>query len=129
MSDNNVNLVDTLSEAERRVYDLLFTGATNDELAATLCLSKATIKFHLANIYNKLGVSNRAGAISYGVALGIADASKGKDKGKVRSDEPVFTLQELKDAAAKLVALGIADRKQVNGLVIDLISVLKGEIK
>ena len=125
---SNVNLVDSLSEAERKVYDLLFTGATNDSLAATLCISKATVKFHLANIYNKLGVSNRAGAIAYGLQGG-GDLPSVGDKGKRdKAVGPVFTADELKSAASKLVALGIADRKAANALVNDLIAVLKGEI-
>lgn len=52
------------SEREIQVLTLLATGLANRDLAAQLFLSEATIKWHLHNIYAKLNVSNRSGAIA-----------------------------------------------------------------
>jgi DNA-binding NarL/FixJ family response regulator len=53
----------SLTVRERQVLDLLADGRSNDELATVLNVSKSTIKNHLFNIYDKLGVSNRTEAI------------------------------------------------------------------
>jgi DNA-binding CsgD family transcriptional regulator len=37
-------------------------GLTNAQLAHILWLSEQTVKFHLSNIYRKLGVANRTEA-------------------------------------------------------------------
>lgn len=52
-----------LSTREAEVLALLVDGLSNPEIAARLCLSKATVKFHCGRIYLKLGVSSRAQAI------------------------------------------------------------------
>ena len=61
-----------LSEREGQVLRLVATGMTNREIAAELALSDKTIKRHLGNIFNKLGVSSRAGATAFAVRSGIA---------------------------------------------------------
>ncbi len=48
-----------LSQAERRVFDLLLTRATLREIADSLFVSPETIKTQTASIYRKLGVSSR----------------------------------------------------------------------
>ncbi len=52
-----------LSRREREVATLLLAGKTNDEIAASLVISKRTVETHLLHIYRKLGVHDRAGAI------------------------------------------------------------------
>ena len=52
----------TLTTRERAVLDLVAEGATNAAIAARLRVSENTVKFHLQNIYLKLGVSNRTEA-------------------------------------------------------------------
>ena len=52
-----------LSRRERQVLGLLTEGLTYGELAAELGLSVNTVKFHLKNLYSKLGVQNRRAAI------------------------------------------------------------------
>ena len=59
-----VNPADKLSVQERRVLDLVADGRTNSEAAQLLGLSPHTVKNHLANIFEKLGVSNRAEAVA-----------------------------------------------------------------
>jgi DNA-binding CsgD family transcriptional regulator len=51
---------DALTDAERRVVDLVVTGMTNREVAAALFLSPKTVETHLARVYRKLGIGSRA---------------------------------------------------------------------
>lgn len=54
-----------LSEREWEVLELVARGYTNVQIAEALHLSDNTVKFHLQNIYQKLGVSNRTEAAGY----------------------------------------------------------------
>jgi DNA-binding NarL/FixJ family response regulator len=58
-------LTENLSAQERRVLELVADGRTNSEAAKILGLSPHTVKNHLANIFQKLGVGNRAGAVAF----------------------------------------------------------------
>jgi len=53
-----------LTERELDVLALLVDGNSNSEIATQLLISMATVKFHLANIYSKLGVDNRVEAVT-----------------------------------------------------------------
>lgn len=53
-----------LSPREQEVLVLLTTGKSNKEIARDLGLSEATVKFHMKNIFSKLGVSRRSMAIA-----------------------------------------------------------------
>jgi DNA-binding NarL/FixJ family response regulator len=55
---------DALSRRELDVLKLIADGATNREAASRLFVSEATIKTHLLHIYDKLGVRDRAGAVT-----------------------------------------------------------------
>jgi LuxR family maltose regulon positive regulatory protein len=57
-------LADPLSEREREMLSFLANGVANKEIAARLFVSENTVKFHLKNIYSKLGVSSRVQAIN-----------------------------------------------------------------
>lgn len=57
--------VDTLSPAERRVFDLYVQGCKASEISEKLCLSINTIKTHNAHIYEKLAVSSRKELLLY----------------------------------------------------------------
>jgi DNA-binding NarL/FixJ family response regulator len=52
-----------LTERERAVLRQLVDGRSNREIAAALYIGEATVKTHLRNIYDKLGVSNRVQAV------------------------------------------------------------------
>ena len=57
--------ITTLSRKERLILDSLAEGLTNKQLASRLELSINTVKFHMSNIFDKLGVNNRAQAIAH----------------------------------------------------------------
>ena len=52
-----------LSVREMEILLLTARGLSNRQLAASLRLSEATVKRHLANIYPKMGVSSRGEAV------------------------------------------------------------------
>ena len=61
----NQKLVTPLTEREYDSLKLSLQGHTNKEIGERLFVSENTVKFHLRNIYNKLGVSNRKEALEY----------------------------------------------------------------
>ena len=54
----------TLSEREKEVLGLLAEGLSTSEISNHLSISISTVKFHLKNIFSKLGVKNRVEAVS-----------------------------------------------------------------
>jgi DNA-binding NarL/FixJ family response regulator len=57
--------VPSLTDRERTVLSAVASGMTTAAISQDLWISEHTIKFHLTNIYRKLGVRNRAGAVRY----------------------------------------------------------------
>jgi DNA-binding NarL/FixJ family response regulator len=53
--------------------ELLQAGASNHEIAQQLFLAEQTVKFHLTNIYRKLGVSTRTEAVRSAYESGILE--------------------------------------------------------
>ena len=52
---------------------LVADGLNNREIATALAISEHTVKFHLASIFGKLGVSTRTEAVQRGLRLGVID--------------------------------------------------------
>ncbi|MEV6174181.1 response regulator transcription factor [Streptomyces sp. NPDC051954] len=68
-----VDLRSDLTRRERDVVRLMADGHSNRSIAEALFLSEATIKTHLVRIYRKLGVDNRAAAVSEAARRGFLD--------------------------------------------------------
>ena len=62
---------EALTAREREVLDLLAHGLRNAEIAGELHISEHTVKFHISSLYAKLGVTNRAEAVSRGARQGL----------------------------------------------------------
>jgi DNA-binding NarL/FixJ family response regulator len=60
-----------LTEREQSILAKVAGGLTTAAISRDLWVSEHTIKFHLTNIYRKLGVANRASAIRYALEHGI----------------------------------------------------------
>jgi DNA-binding NarL/FixJ family response regulator len=60
-----------LSARELEVLELVARGATNREAAAQLFISEATVKTHLVHVYAKLGVNDRAAAVTAAFDRGL----------------------------------------------------------
>ena len=54
-----------LTPSEQRVLEALAQGLSNKEIAQQLWLTEQTVKFHLTNIYRRLGVTNRTEAVRH----------------------------------------------------------------
>jgi len=52
-----------LTERERDVLKCMADGLSNNEIAEKLVVSLGTVKFHISNIFHKLGVDNRVEAV------------------------------------------------------------------
>lgn len=54
-----------LSDAERRVADLVALGLRNREIAKRLFITVSTVEQHLTRVYRKFGVRGRAGLVDF----------------------------------------------------------------
>jgi DNA-binding NarL/FixJ family response regulator len=63
--------LDELTPRELETLRLVADGLTNAELARMLWVSQQTVKFHLSNIYRKLGVTNRTEASRWAQVNGL----------------------------------------------------------
>jgi DNA-binding NarL/FixJ family response regulator len=54
-----------LTAREKAILTAVASGLTTKAISQDLWLSEHTVKFHLTNIYRKLGVSNRSAAVRY----------------------------------------------------------------
>ena len=64
-----------LTSRELEILRLVSDGASNARVAATLWVTEQTVKFHLSNVYTKLGVANRTEASHYAHVNGLVDSS------------------------------------------------------
>jgi two-component system nitrate/nitrite response regulator NarL len=62
-----------LSPREREVLVLIADGLSAPDVGRRLHLSPATVKTHLQNLYEKLGVSDRAAAVARAMRLGLLE--------------------------------------------------------
>ncbi len=78
----------SLTERELEVLLLKARRRTNAEIAEQLYISLTTVKWHVRQIYNKLGANNRAEAITYARQLGIL-AQKAEQTQQPHDNSPI----------------------------------------
>ena len=64
-----------LTKREVQILQLVSEGHSNGELARMLWVTEQTVKFHLSNIYRKLGVANRTEASRWAQVHGLLATS------------------------------------------------------
>jgi DNA-binding NarL/FixJ family response regulator len=62
-----------LTERELTIVKAVARGLSNQAIGKELWVTEQTVKFHLTNIYKKLGVANRTEAARWAFAKGFAD--------------------------------------------------------
>jgi len=60
-----------LSPRQQQVLELMAKGMTNAEIGAQLGVTERTVKAYAQELYDKLGVRNRAGAVAEAAKLGL----------------------------------------------------------
>lgn len=69
----NHDPLEGLTARERELLAALANGWTNLQIAARIGISQNTVKYHLKNLYDKLGVSNRAMAVALHMSVSRGD--------------------------------------------------------
>ena len=64
---------DGLTARELEILRMVAAGASNVRIAKALWVAEQTVKYHLSNIYRKLGVANRTQASHYAHVNGLFD--------------------------------------------------------
>jgi len=60
-------------------------GASNAQIGRQLWVTEQTVKFHLSNIYRKMGVSNRTEAMRRAIARGLVSVHTARDPASTRT--------------------------------------------
>ncbi len=67
------SLLSELTDREFEILRRVAGGAPNSRIAAQLWITEQTVKFHLSNVYRKLGVSNRTEASHFAYVNGLLE--------------------------------------------------------
>jgi DNA-binding CsgD family transcriptional regulator len=70
-ADRTVALGDNLTARERQVLTHLADGYTAEQIAASLYISRSTVKQHIAGLFTKLGARNAPHAVAIACRTGI----------------------------------------------------------
>ena len=65
-----------LTRREVEVLRLVSSGMTNRAVGCALWVTSETVKFHLTNVYRKLGVGSRGEASAWAYENGVADRER-----------------------------------------------------
>ena len=65
-----------LTKRERQIFEMLIQSASTKEIANTLHISEKTVRNHISNVIQKLGVTSRLQALLELVALGELEIEK-----------------------------------------------------
>ena len=67
----------TFTQRQLQVLRLLARGLSNKQIAENLFVSERTVKAYLSAVFEKLQVSNRSGAITAALRMGLIDLPEG----------------------------------------------------
>ena len=67
-----------LTRREAEILELVAEGYSNGRVAKVLWVTDQTVKFHLSNIYRKLGVTNRTEATHWALTEGLGSDDRGQ---------------------------------------------------
>ncbi len=73
MKGNEQHAKPLLTNREREVFELLVQDKTTKEIAEQLFISEKTVRNHISNVMQKLGVKGRSQAVVELVRLGELD--------------------------------------------------------
>ncbi len=62
---------ESLTASEKRILELIVRGKSNKEIAYQLEVTENTVKTHIKNIFDKLGVSDRTSAATLAIKRGL----------------------------------------------------------
>jgi DNA-binding NarL/FixJ family response regulator len=71
--ERNDRATEGLTARELEILGLVASGASNNRIARELWVTEQTVKFHLSNLYRKLGVANRTEASHYAHVNGLVE--------------------------------------------------------
>src|SRR3990172_3331325 len=66
-------LIEPLTRREREILALLAQGHSAPEIAERLTLALSSVKFHIQNVYGKLGVNSKRQALTRAAELGLLE--------------------------------------------------------
>ena len=61
-----------MTRREVEVLQLITQGKSNRDIGQELVITESTVRRHVSNIYDKIGVSNRTEAARYALREGLA---------------------------------------------------------
>ena len=64
---------DGLTARELEILRMIATGAANKQIAYQLKISEKTVRNHVSNMYEKLGIYDRSQAVLYAVRKGLVE--------------------------------------------------------
>jgi DNA-binding NarL/FixJ family response regulator len=73
LSPQRAEPVESLTQRQIELLRLVAEGMSNKAIAQTLSISENTVKYHVKNILQKLGVQNRTEAVTHAIRAGLLD--------------------------------------------------------
>lgn len=109
-------LIEQLTMREHEILALITNGLTNAQIAEDLFITVSTVKWHISQLYKKLGVRNRVHAIVRGRELNLITTGDATDDLKIQDTlSSVISLPEPQNPYKGLHAFQITDSREFFG--------------